>query len=292
MQPFHKNSFSYENPLKKKFGSHFFRGITSSAGIYFMLDKQNSFLYIGKAKNLRNRITHYSQIKPGNCSDHILEMIDHVCSIQWYECSSEKEALTRESELLHALRPPFNIAGTEVIHYLFIGIRERNSNQLDFQLTSRCTIKSEGYRLFGCFKNRKKTKIGYTALLRLIYAANFEKDRFSYPAKIARVSPPWLYSIRFPESWKTALNRFLNGTHTELLHFIIQKLLENENIPHFMRHSIQEDIEVVRTFYDMGPKFNYELKKKNHLNNEFIDHSQMNELIAKEINLFDFFKSA
>ena len=283
---------NYLNPLRKRFTSQFFSQITQTSGVYFMLDPRGSILYIGKAKNLRNRIRSYSHLKPGRCPDHTLEMLEQVNSIQWKECPSEKDAFSKENELLHAIRPPYNIASTEIEHYLFIGIRENLSStkiirnqpfiKLDFQLSSHSKIANEGYRIYGCFKNRKNVKAGYTALLRLVFAATINNQRFCYPARITRSFPPWQYASPFPKDWLKALHRFLDGEAPQLLHDIVEALLENENVPEFMRQSIQDDISIVRIFYEIGPQFTSKVKKVTQSKNQILLQTDMEQFFAAE----------
>jgi len=281
-----KDSLSYQNPLRGKFPEDFFKGITQTSGVYYMLGPRRSILYIGKAKNLRARIASYARAKPGQVSERILEMIESVHSIHWDECESEKDALLRETQLLHAIRPPFNVAQTEVEHYLFLGTRESRipgSLSLDFKLSSYNTLQKEGYQVYGCFNHRRRIKAGYTALLRLVYAALFQKHRFSYPARITRVFPPWIYTCDFPKEWRGALDRYLSGSNMELLHLLFDCLLNNEFVPTFMRPSIQEDIETVKVFYQVGPQATFKLKKRHGISDRVLSHEQMDQLILNEV---------
>lgn len=288
-----KNNSDYENPLRGKFTPDFFKNIPKVPGVYFMLSVKNSILYIGKAKNLRNRILNYARARPGSAQEHTLEMIENIENIRWYQCNSEQHALSQELELLHAIRPPYNIAHTEAEHYLFIGIRypQRSENsfgakrcKIDLQLSSHEWIQENGYSVFGCFKNRKKTKMGYAALLRLIYASTFERKRFYFPAKIARSSPPWLYSIYLPPLWLPALNRFLTGTKPDLLDQVMDTLLSNEFIPYFMYRSIQEDFDRAKDFFESGPKYTFEMKQKYKIDSLIITHEKMDLLLTQEFN--------
>ena len=185
-------SFSYDNPFLARFGDEFFRSIPPTPGVYFMHHADGQILYIGKAKNLRNRLSWYKNTKSGSTPENTLELIENVARIRWETLPSEQEALSRESELLHAVRPPFNIAGTWPQPYLYIGFRteadscRQNRIRVHFQLTRRRELIHD-YRIFGCFKHRSWTKVGYTALLRLLFAASFPTHstrRFSFPARI------------------------------------------------------------------------------------------------------------
>lgn len=282
-----KERFQYENPLKMKFNPEFFKQIPDTPGVYFMLNEKRSILYIGKAKNLKNRISSYTRARPGYSADHTLEMLDNVTSIQWKVCKSEEAALRKENELLHAIRPPYNVAQTQAEHYLFLGVKEsaQAQDQLDFQLSSYAEIRNEGYHVYGCFNHRSKIKAGYTALLRLIYAASSTRARFSYPARICRVYPPWLYTGEFPRDWREPLDRFLSGKSHELLQLIVEKLLSNETIPAFMRPSLQDDIEIVRSFYDLGPKATGSLKRRHRITQGYLTHCLMDQLIEKELKI-------
>lgn len=257
-----------------------------------MMNSQNSILYIGKAKNLKNRIVSYSRIKPGLYPDHLVEMIESIQSIKWKQCRTEADALLREMELLHAVRPPFNIAHTEPEHYLFIGIKTNCQNKregntenqlipLSFQLSSHIGIIKEDYQVYGCFNHRRKIKTGYSALLRLLYAACYQGNRFSYPARLTRLYPPWIYSHWIHESLIVDLDLFLKGRTERLLHTLIDRLLENESIPAFMRPSIQEDIGLIRTFFRVGPKKTRQLAKK--ARSKILTHAQMDHLILSTI---------
>src|SRR4051812_48482478 len=112
-----KDSFSYRNPLIDRFGEQYFKDLPKVPGVYFMLDVTGSILYIGKAKCLRSRLRQYAGFKPGNAPERLLELVENVARIEWNEHETEKQALARESELLHAIRPPFNIAQTEEEFY-------------------------------------------------------------------------------------------------------------------------------------------------------------------------------
>ncbi len=142
-----KLSFSFVNPLLAHLGENFFNSVPTHPGVYLMLDCDNTILDIGKAKCLRSRLKQYAQAKPGKAPDRTLEMIESVSTIQWLLCETEQKALERESELLHAIRPPFNVIGTEPNHYLFIGIRKTTHlGNIDVQLSSRTDISKNNYR--------------------------------------------------------------------------------------------------------------------------------------------------
>ncbi len=76
-----------------------------------MHDTAGVVLYVGKAKNLRQRLGHYRVANPDRMARRHLRLLRQVVRIEWQECADEMAALAREAELLRALKPKFNRAG-------------------------------------------------------------------------------------------------------------------------------------------------------------------------------------
>ncbi len=104
--------FPDPRPLVERFGSNFFRQAPESAGVYLMRDMAGTVLYVGKAKNLRKRLGSYRVANPDRLRKRQLKLLRAVARIDLQECADEASALMTESELLLALRPRFNRAGT------------------------------------------------------------------------------------------------------------------------------------------------------------------------------------
>ncbi len=99
-------------PLVERLGADFFRQAPQCPGVYLMRDGANTVLYVGKARNLRQRLASYRVANPDRVPRRHLKMLRAVERIDLLECASEQAALAREAELLRNLRPPFNRAGT------------------------------------------------------------------------------------------------------------------------------------------------------------------------------------
>ncbi len=76
-------------------------------GVYFMKGETGEILYIGKAKNLRNRLRSYFQ-SPRRQPGKVLELIRQVSAIETREVGSELEALLLEAQLIKRHQPFFN----------------------------------------------------------------------------------------------------------------------------------------------------------------------------------------
>ncbi|MBR5975467.1 MAG: excinuclease ABC subunit UvrC [Clostridiales bacterium] len=82
--------------------------VPTDPGVYLMKDASDSVIYVGKAKNLRNRLRSYFGKNPqGNAK--VLAMISHVADFEYVVVSSELEALLLECNLIKRYQPHYNI---------------------------------------------------------------------------------------------------------------------------------------------------------------------------------------
>ncbi len=97
--------------------------LTTSPGVYIMKNEQNKILYIGKAKNLRNRVTSYFRDHP----DHTVKtakMVSQVYDYDFIVTGSEYEALILECSLIKQHQPPYNILLKDDKGYHYIRISD------------------------------------------------------------------------------------------------------------------------------------------------------------------------
>lgn len=98
-------------------------GVPASPGVYLMRDARDRVIYVGKAKNLRNRLASYYSQPLGYTRkmDGLLESIQRIETIQ---TGSELEALLLESQLILRFQPQFNrqLRNTESYRYIKIDI--------------------------------------------------------------------------------------------------------------------------------------------------------------------------
>jgi predicted GIY-YIG superfamily endonuclease len=104
--------FPDPQPLVERLGREFFRALPMGSGVYLMRGADDTVLYVGKAKNLRKRLGSYRVANPERMPRRHLRLLRAVVRIELEECADESAALLREAELLRALKPRFNRAGT------------------------------------------------------------------------------------------------------------------------------------------------------------------------------------
>lgn len=83
------------------------KNLTAFPGVYRMLDREGTVLYVGKAKNLKNRVTSYTH--PEKQSIRIQRMISLTHSMEFIITHTEGEALLLEANLIKSLTPRYNV---------------------------------------------------------------------------------------------------------------------------------------------------------------------------------------
>lgn len=81
--------------------------LPSGPGVYRMLDEHGEALYVGKAKNLKNRVRAYT--RPTGHNNRILRMIDRTRAMEFIRTETETDALLLEANLIKKLKPRYNV---------------------------------------------------------------------------------------------------------------------------------------------------------------------------------------
>ena len=122
------------------------RTLDGSPGVYRMLDAQSRVLYVGKAKNLKNRVSNYAR---GNAhAPHIFRVIAETASMMFLTTRTETEALLLEQNLIKQLKPKYNVLlrDDKSFPYIFI------SSEHDFpKLEKHRRAKTRKGRYYGPF---------------------------------------------------------------------------------------------------------------------------------------------
>ncbi|AGT10082.1 excinuclease ABC, subunit C [Paracoccus aminophilus JCM 7686] len=85
----------------------YLKTLDSSPGVYRMLDAQGAVLYVGKARNLKARVSNYA--RASGHSGRIARMIRETCSMMFLTTRTETEALLLEQNLIKQLKPRYNV---------------------------------------------------------------------------------------------------------------------------------------------------------------------------------------
>lgn len=83
------------------------KNLTTKPGVYVMRDKNGDIIYIGKAKNLKNRVSQYFRNTPKPVK--VQAMVNNIDDFDYFIAMSELDALALESNLIHKHKPFYNI---------------------------------------------------------------------------------------------------------------------------------------------------------------------------------------
>ena len=101
------------------------RTLPPSPGVYRMLNAKGDPLYVGKASNLKNRVTNYTHI--GNLPNRLRRMVAETRSMEVVITHTEVEALLLECNLIKRFMPRYNVLLRDDKSFPYIHLTDRKS---------------------------------------------------------------------------------------------------------------------------------------------------------------------
>ena len=108
----------------------FLKTVSTKPGVYQMFNADEKILYVGKAKNLKNRLTSY--FRKSGLTIKTQALVEKIAHIQVTITQSENEALVLEQNLIKSLRPPYNILLKDDKSYPYIFISSETWPRIGF----------------------------------------------------------------------------------------------------------------------------------------------------------------
>ncbi len=118
--------------------------LTTKPGVYIMRDKNGNVIYVGKAKNLKNRVSQYFRNSPKQAK--VQAMVDNVDIFDYFITMSEMDALALESNLIKKYQPFYNILLKDGKQFPYIKIDMKEPFP---KLEIVRKVKKDGARYFG-----------------------------------------------------------------------------------------------------------------------------------------------
>ena len=201
--------------------------MTSNPGVYKMYNSDKEVIYVGKAKNLKKRVSSY--FRAGNHSNRIKRMISLIKNIDLIITKSEADALLLENIQIKNYRPRFNILLRDDKSYPYIYVdTHHNYPRLSFYRGKR---KKDG-KFFGPYSNVYSVRDALNTLQKLFKVRqcsdSFFKNRVRpcLQYQIERCSAPCVGLIKKDE-YIADINmsmKFLDGKNTEIIDLLIKKM--------------------------------------------------------------------
>jgi len=136
--------------------------VPTEPGVYQFLNSAQKIIYIGKAKNLRNRVRSYFQ-KSKYQSPKNVTMVRHITDLEWIVVRNEVEALMTEANLIKTHHPRYNIDLRDDKTYPFIRI----TNEPFPQVVLTRKIIRDGSKYYGPFTDVWRLRMTMKALYKV-----------------------------------------------------------------------------------------------------------------------------
>lgn len=151
----------------------FLSNLTQRAGVYQMFDEQGELIYVGKAKNLKQRVSSYFRARGLN--DKTLALVAKINRIEVIVTGSETEALLLEQTLIKKHRPQYNILLKDDKSYPYLYLSQHKFPLLAY----RRGQKSKLGKYFGPYPNAFAVKESLSYLQRIFKLRSCEDSYFS-----------------------------------------------------------------------------------------------------------------
>ncbi len=131
------------------------KSIPQSTGVYLLKNKKGRSIYIGKAKNLRSRISSYLNEGEGVQRPQIVYLMQEVVDVDYFVTRNEREALVLENSLIKQKKPKYNIRLKDDKNYISLRLDPRE-NYPRLSLTRR--VLKDGAIYYGPFASADALK--------------------------------------------------------------------------------------------------------------------------------------
>ena len=222
----------------------YLRTLDASPGVYRMLDDQSRVLYVGKARNLKARVSNYS--RPGQHSPRIARMIGETASMMFLTTRTETEALLLEQNLIKQLKPKYNVLLRDDKSFPNILVSKTHAFP---QIKKHRGAKKEKGDYYGPFAsagavNRTLNQLQKVFLLRNCSDAMFEsRTRPCLLYQIKRCSAPCVGYISEEDYAATVSDAadFLKGRTTRIQETLARQMEEASEALEFERAAAMRD---------------------------------------------------
>jgi hypothetical protein len=231
----------------RKFGPEFLETVPGSPGVYLVYDESDELIYVGKAINLKRRLSQYRNTLRRKKYQRMRGIVKDAARIEIQCATTHLAACLNETTLIQKHRPRWNIVGAYSFLYPLIGIRSVNGD-LEFCLTTtpgEVLKEYPGFEFHGAFRSRRITGDAFFALMRLLKFVGHVN-----PTNRRKPAPRYSYIFSFrklpansAETWAS----FYKGESTLALEELILRLVEN-SAARRSRIKIQEQLDQLKRF--------------------------------------------
>jgi excinuclease ABC subunit C len=231
-------------------------------GVYLMKDAAGRVIYVGKAKNLRNRAAHYFS-KAAQEDRRTCDLVPLIADIDFLTAESEVDALLLEARLVKDIQPRFNVELKDDKSFPYLQIRVREEfPRVEFTRQPR----RRGVRLYGPFTSARSLRYAIQVLQRVFQFRTCSLDIRSTEPRWRWFRPCILHSIHqctAPCNFRVsreeyrkqirALRLVLEGKKQRLITELEKEMKEASSALLFEKAArLRDDIHALRTLGQRG----------------------------------------
>ena len=258
--------------------------VPTNPGVYQFFNSKNKIIYIGKAKNIKNRVRSYFQ-NSKNKSSKTITLVKNIEKIEWIIVRNEVEALMTEANLIKKHQPRYNIDLRDDKSYPFIRI----TNESYPQVFITRKIVRDGSKYYGPFTDSYQLRIILKAISRLFqirscsYAINEEVIRkkkisvcLDYHIKKCEGPCEGLVSEHKYSKMIKRVEDFMRGKTKDLEHYLKMMMMESSKMQKY---------EEAATYRDQLNAINVFKKKQSQVATDFTERDVITIVKEGEIGV-------
>jgi excinuclease ABC subunit C len=210
---------------------NFLKSVSSRSGVYRMHDKQGEIIYVGKAKNLKKRLSSY--FRKTGLTPKVASMVKQIDSIDVVITHTEGEALLLENNLIKKFKPRYNILLRDDKSFPYLFLSDEKFPRLVFHRGAR----NKQGEYFGPFASVPAVRESLNLLQKLFPVRQCEDSYYKNRTRpclqyqINRCSAPCVDLITTDEYQQDVRHTrmFLQGKHNDVIDELVKQMEQSSN---------------------------------------------------------------
>lgn len=223
--------------------------LPTNSGVYLMKNKDNKIIYVGKAVNLKNRVSQY--FHKSQKIKRIEKLVENICDFDYIVTDTEDEALLLENNMIKKHKPKYNVLLKDDKTYSYIKV-DMKSDYPTYFIARR--VKNDGSKYFGPYPsagttNALLTYIKDNYMTRLCKPFKYRKRPCLY-YQIKQCDAPCIKGKVSKEEYRKRIieiNRLLSGNMNEIIkELTLQMNKASENMDYEKAAKLRDSIKNIK----------------------------------------------
>lgn len=225
------------------------KSLPTNSGVYLMKNKDNKIIYVGKAVNLKNRVSQY--FHKSQKIKRIEKLVENIYDFDYIVTDTEDEALLLENNMIKKHQPKYNVLLKDDKTYSYIKV-DMKSDYPTYFIARR--VKNDGSKYFGPYPSAGTTNallayIKDNYMIRLCKPFKYRKRPCLY-YQIKQCDAPCIKGKVSKEEYRkriTEINRLLSGNMNEIIKKLtIQMNKASENMHYEKAAKLRDSIKNIK----------------------------------------------